>query len=343
MAQKALNHLPFVTTEYLAQLVDSLAHEGISPAKIVHGSGVNVKALLSAQELITPEQYHQIIDNALTITKNPLLALKTGGTLNEASHGFMGLALMACEDLGSAISLAIRFIRTRTLLADIRFYENDNHAFISVHRIHALPQTFPFISQYIVAAILTMLRKLTNQHTDLNATLYLANKAQADEAEYEALLQTKVLFAQPLYQISIPAALLRLPISSANPSSRRIAEAQCEKILAQLDKGQDLVVRIRQQLLILQTFPSLDEMADLLNSSPRTINRQLAHLNTSFQNIIDEIRREQAMQMLMDNVLGVEQIAQRLGYTDPSNFSRAFRRWLGESPRTFRQKHNILN
>lgn len=341
MAQKALNHLPFVTTEYLAQLIDSLSNEGITPIQLVQGSGVNVKALLSAQEPITPEQYHQIINNALTLTQNPLLALKTGSTLNEASHGFMGLALMACEDLGSAISLAIRFIRTRTLLADIRFYENDNQAFISVHRIHSLPQTFPFISQYILAAILTMLRKLTNQHTDLPATLYLANKAQTDEATYAALLQIKVLFEQPLYQIAIPAKLLRLPISSANPSSRRIAEAQCEKILAQLDKGQDLVVRIRQQLLILQTYPSLNEMADLLNSSPRTINRQLAQLNTSFQHIIDEIRREQAMQMLMDNILGVEQIAQRLGYTDPSNFSRAFRRWLGESPRAFRQKHAV--
>jgi AraC-like DNA-binding protein len=78
-------------------------------------------------------------------------------------------------------------------------------------------------------------------------------------------------------------------------------------------------------------------MAKSLNSSPRTINRQLAQLNTSYQHTLDEARREKAIELLERSATSIEEISVNLGYNDPSNFGRAFRRWLGQSPRAYRK------
>jgi AraC-like DNA-binding protein len=117
-----------------------------------------------------------------------------------------------------------------------------------------------------------------------------------------------------------------------------MAESECEKLLSELDHGQDLVTRIRRQLEKMEAFPTLTVMASTLNSSPRTINRKLAQLNTTYQNIVDEARLEQAMHLLQNTRISIEEIAHQLGYNDPSNFGRAFRRWLDMSPRTFRKQ-----
>ncbi len=331
----------FIATEYLSQLVEMLGHDGISAAQLTEGSGLSPRSLSAAQELITPKQYHRVIDNAVRLTGNPLLGLEYGSRLSIASHGFLGLAIMASDTLGQALSLAIRFARTRTLLADIRFEQDDRNACIQIHRLAATKASFPFVAQHILATFLTMSRYLTSQHPHFQASIHLTGDAMTDEQEYQRILQTPVLFAQPQYQLCMPVSMLSLPVSSANTAARRLAETQCEKLLARLDKGQDIAIRIRQEFVRQQTFPGLAEMAALLGTSPRTLNRQLARLNTTFQIITEDARREQAIRLLQNERHSIDEIATRLGYTDPSNFSRAFKRWMGESPRSYRQRHRL--
>ena len=81
---------------------------------------------------------------------------------------------------------------------------------------------------------------------------------------------------------------------------------------------------------------TLETVADALHISPRTLRRRLAELGTSFQMILEQLRRGRAVELLLHSGLSVEQIGSELGYLDPSNFGRAFRRWTGQSPREYR-------
>ena len=176
-----------------------------------------------------------------------------------------------------------------------------------------------------------------NQQDEMSAIVKLNYSPQLPASEYERLLGVPVLFDQPHNQVCFPEYLLEVPVSTANATSRGLAESECEKLLTDLDQGQDLVIQIRNQLEKMKAFPTLPNMAIAMNSSPRTINRQLAQLNTTYQHILDEVRREKAIDLLTYSNINVEQIASQLGYNDPSNFGRAFRRWLGKSPRAFRK------
>ncbi len=330
------HHKAFLTTDYLTQLISLVKEQGFGIEDILDQSQLREDDF-QYNNRISPMQYQQIVENSLRLTQDPLLGIKHGQGLSISSHGFVGFAAMAADDLGQALSLAIRYARTRTLLADIRFHKEDDSAVIQVTRLASMPDTFPFVVENIISSFVVVARFLVSQQEELSVIIKLAHSPQADLAEYERLFGAPVLFNQPYNQICLPEFMLEVPGSTANVISRGLAETECEKLLAELDHGHDLVTKIRHELEKMQAFPTLPVMANALNSSPRTMNRQLAQLNTSYQHTLDEARREKAIELLDNTNFSIEEISINLGYNDPSNFGRAFRRWLGQSPRAYRQ------
>jgi len=326
----------FLTTDYLTQLITLMKQKGFDPEQVLANTQLT-EQIMQQNTRISPMQYHTVVENALALSQDPLLGIKHGQGLNIASHGFLGFAAMAADDLNQALSLAIRYARTRTLLADIRFHKEDDSAVVQINRLASMPSTFPFVVENIISSFIGVARYLMNQQDEMSAIVKLNYSPQLPASEYERLLGVPVLFDQPHNQVCFPEYLLEVPVSTANATSRGLAESECEKLLTDLDQGQDLVIQIRNQLEKMKAFPTLPNMAIAMNSSPRTINRQLAQLNTTYQHILDEVRREKAIDLLTYSNINVEQIASQLGYNDPSNFGRAFRRWLGKSPRAFRK------
>jgi AraC-like DNA-binding protein len=85
-------------------------------------------------------------------------------------------------------------------------------------------------------------------------------------------------------------------------------------------------------------FPPFEEAAAMMHMSPRTLRRRLSEEGTTYQEIVHELRRQLAETYLRGNVLTVTEIAEMLGYTDVSNFRRAFVAWTGSSPAAYRRQ-----
>lgn len=331
-----------VATEYLHLMFKLLHEQQITSAQLVRGTGVPVRVIESADSYITAEQYHLIINNALRLSRNPLLGFELGSQLRLADHGFLGFAIMASENLGQAFSLAIRYAKTRTQLVDLRINNDGDSVTLRILRNRALGGSFNFIVQYIATTFINMMRILTNDSEELTAFIRLSDTAVADPSAYDRYLGVPIYFDQVDNQICFPTYLLELPVSSANIHARRAAELECEKQLARIQVGDDLVSAIHKQLDQMQSFPILSVMSDRLNTSPRTLNRKLAQLNTTYQKIIDEKRHFLAIKLLSEGHQSIEDVAATLGYNDTSNFSRAFRRWQGVTPNQYRQASRIV-
>jgi AraC-like DNA-binding protein len=84
--------------------------------------------------------------------------------------------------------------------------------------------------------------------------------------------------------------------------------------------------------------PSLPEVARMMDVSPRSLQRLLCEQGTTFSRIVESSRRQSAFQLLVRDDLSVSEVAERLGYSDPSNFGRAFRKWTGQSPNQWRKR-----
>ncbi len=123
----------------------------------------------------------------------------------------------------------------------------------------------------------------------------------------------------------------------ANPATVQMCEQQCEALLATLDVQEGLLPRLRRLLLARPgEFPDLDSVARALHTSGRSLRRHLASQGTSYQQVLDEVRKRLALQYLSTTHLPLQEIAYLLGFNDASNFRRAFRKWTGRMPSDYR-------
>jgi AraC-like DNA-binding protein len=329
---------PLFTNEYLIPLLELLAARGISPAQLVTNTRLSPRAVGQPGTHISAREYDQIVRNAYRLSNDPLLGLEHGRRMSIASHGFLGFAVMASETLGEGLSLAVRYAGTRTGLARIRFRQDQEHCALEIVRAAALPDSFPFIAHNILSTLVTIARFLTRNSDTLAPIMRLIESEQRPPAFYEQLLDCEVEFNCDQYELVLPKAALSLEVSTANSVARHNAEQECERLLAEAPgENVDLASRVRTLLISYGSNLSLDDVAERLRISPRSLNRQLAQLNTSYRKMVEEVRREQATKLLHNSSLKISEIAAELGYTDTSNFVRAFRKWMGITPLNYRK------
>ena len=110
--------------------------------------------------------------------------------------------------------------------------------------------------------------------------------------------------------------------------------------MSTLDVQEGLLTRVRRLLLARPgDFPTLPSAARALHTSGRSLRRHLADLGTSYQEVLDEVRKRLALQYLGTTQLPLYEIAFLLGFSDPSNFRRAFKTWTGKTPGDYRREH----
>jgi AraC-like DNA-binding protein len=138
-------------------------------------------------------------------------------------------------------------------------------------------------------------------------------------------------------QARFPASDLDLPLETANHITASMVEEQCRLELEQLGLGSDLVAQVRAALRDQHDgFPDLETIAERLHMSGRTFKRKLHEHGTGFRELVEAVRRAEAIRLLNTTALSVAQIARRLGYADASSFTRAFHKWTSTSPGAFR-------
>ena len=129
------------------------------------------------------------------------------------------------------------------------------------------------------------------------------------------------------------------PLATANPELVRINDQVVTEYLAHLDRN-DVTMRVRSQLIERLPGGNVDEadIASSINISQRSLQRKLKAQGMSFTRVLDDTRRELSLQYVRDSQHSLNEVGFLLGFAEPGNFSRAFKRWYGKSPSQFRQQ-----
>ncbi|HEY9657486.1 MAG TPA: helix-turn-helix domain-containing protein [Allocoleopsis sp.] len=149
---------------------------------------------------------------------------------------------------------------------------------------------------------------------------------------------TKVFFNQPSNAIALPKSLLSMPLQ---PTLNFTSSEQEHETWQASAPVPDFTGSLRQLIrALLQTgSPDIDQAATAAGMSVRSFQRRLTEENLNYSRLVDQVRFEAATSWLQDPSIQIIDIALELGYTDASNFTRAFKRWTGISPREFRRLH----
>lgn len=323
---------------YISLLVTELEKYGVSRTELIKKNGIKKSILDNPREWLDLVTFYRLVQYSYEKSKHEELGLTFGSTLSLPTHGYVGYAAMCCETLNQAIDIAVKYTKTRTPLIGTEFFidEENQQGVIQLVTFMIFGKIRRFILEAAMSSFNQMHRFLLNNEIgDIEVRFKYAEPSYKDV--YTKFFGKNVKFKQNANQYRIPLEQLthRLPLPA--PYAKKEALLQCEKELSRIQEQQDIITSIRLILLEKPGFiPDMDEVADRLHMSPRTMRRKLTLLNTSFREVSDNVREEVAIKYLEETTLTIEEISDLLGYSNPSNFSNAFKRWTGMIPSEIR-------
>lgn len=316
---------------YALILIDLALDAGVDRASLLAGCALRGLDANALGARVPDDDFRVLVDNALHLTGDPALGLHLGERLNLSAHAVLGQAFLTCRNLGEVMELFERYYHVLAPDLDLAFQRDGERVrIVAASSSTGLPLHFGL--ECIAAAMRNTLAGLLGG-TPLPLRFEFPYPPPAHAGCYAGVLGNDVHFACPAAAWSFPATFLATPLPSSNPALRQLYEAECGRLLSDLTDATDLATRTRRLLHKLEgQYPQMPQVARLLNVSARTYRRRLAEQGTSFQELLDTVRAEYATRLLRDRRLAIASVAYRVGFSDPSNFRRAYRAWTGRTP-----------
>ncbi|WP_329741430.1 AraC family transcriptional regulator [Dyella sp. A6] len=325
-----------VSAEYLAGLVQVLDKYGIALREVTGGIGVDLD-YFDADLRLTTQQDAVLLENAARLTGNRGIGFELGLSSTMTWHGILGLALMSSATLREALELWERYLSLCTTSFGIHLHEQRRVVELQIHDL-SVGGLMRRSALERIATITARLGEQLTQQSLPDVELWFPES----EPEYFSAYQKRLMdvrFDTKLCLVRIPIQYLDLRLPSANAASLRRSRHQCERDRHRYGFNASLLARTR---LILArgdgSYLSQDEVASLLCMSSSALKRRLRIHGIQFRNLVDEARKWEVMEDVVNTTMTVDEIAGRRGYADAANLTRAFRRWTGESPSRYRAR-----
>lgn len=328
---------PLVPANISAIMVKIGQEKGISQDSLLENTEIDPAAFTDPKARLTYQQVIILTNNMLKLCKEPTLGLELGNAININQFGMLGYAILSCANVRQALNLGLKY----NVLIDPAFNfevdEQDETTSIRLTSHIPIEHIYNLLCDIFLTNFISLGHFLTG--LDIMPQAIHINRPKPDYADlYQDYFPgCPVYWDQPRTEIIIDSQLLDTPTTLADESTAKMAESQCADILTRMGPREGIVVKVRRILLSNPGhFPPIEAVASHLATSTRTLSRSLQEVSTSYQKILDEVRKEMAIEYLKTSSLPIEEIAALIGYNDPSNFRKAFKRWTGNPPSYYR-------
>lgn len=333
----------------ISLLVKLIESYGISPECILEQAGIDVSELSNPKAQITIQKDIDFTRAMMNAIPDPELAFKAGQYFRINAFGSIGLAAAACETVEDAIIFFLKYIRLSYTLFDISFFRQDGNAVLRFNDHYPLGELRRFYLERDFSFVMISTRdifprSLTESlykivHFDFSPDVSSSKELSLKKTtqEFRERYECDVHFSQAHNEILFDEEYLTRRLPHANLLTRKLLEEHCEAQKVELLGPENIIDNIRQYIRDSEgVMPRLEDIAEGLNITRRTATRKLQAEGFSFQELVAEEASKKAIHYLQTTSLSVEQIALKLGYSESAGFIRAFKRWTGKIPKSYR-------
>lgn len=304
---------------------------------IFRSCGIDPDALDEVDARFSRSSYDQLWPAAAKWTRDVCIGLHVAERTRPHAVNILGYLLMSSSTLGEGMERAIHYHR---VIAGDDWFEIENRRDSILIRLNSGNFQDEALAQH-TEYFTVLLLKLFGWDTgdDIHATeVRFAHARLADEAEYQRVLRCPIRFRCPESVVLLSGAAIGRPSLNANPEIAQIHQEFAESQLAELEEA-SLARGVAKHLAsLLERGPcDLLSVAKCHHMSPRTLQRRLAEEGTTFQKILESLRRDLCLRHLKSASASLSEIAYLGGFADASSFNRAVRRWTGQTPHRYRQ------
>lgn len=273
---------------------------------------------------------------AAQVSGDPYFGLKTASYWHPTTLNALGYSWMASDSLRDAMVRMARYGRLVTTVAEMTLDEYEDHFTFSL-RPRVPRSEVP--NEAVDAGLATLVRMCRVSYgEDFHPLRVVTQRPPFDDpTRYQEYFCAPIEFSADTNILYFSKDSLDAHLPTANSRLARINDQVIAEYLAQFDK-RSTATRVRAKLIDLLAAGNVtqQDVANSVHMSLRTLQRKLSEEKTSYKSLLDETRRELANQYLRQACLSVSEVTYLLGFSEPSNFARAFKRWTGHTPSEFR-------
>jgi AraC-like DNA-binding protein len=318
-------------------LVREAVAQGADERQLLFGTGITVAMLTNGEARISYEQFGALAQNALRLTGNPALGVDFGRRIHLSHLGVLGLLLMSSATVDQAFDAGLKYYRTLAPAWDLTLQVNHPIAVLTAREAIARNPYRVFATETLLMAVEGFARHLIPDYQQAIHEVRLPFAEPAHSAVYQRVFNRPLRFGCEQTEVIFDAQMLTRPLASADCITAAWAERQCAAQAPDATRDIGLIAQVRALLCASPgEYPSLEKIARTLQTSTRSLRRSLRDMNTSYQELLDNVRRAQAIEYVSATDLPCERIAKDLSFSDARSFRRAFQRWTGTSPSKFR-------
>ena len=325
-------------TSLFAHKVAGIASQSVDTGALLDSIGINPELPADPSKMITDEDYYLFLERIADAEETGhTLPLRAGNAMRCDDYGAFGLAWKSAATLRGSLNRAERYSRVLTSVATHTVETAKGGAFANLNRKGKRITGLRLSNEATLASMLTIAQEVIDEPIKLLGA-YFKHAAPKIVSDHERFFGCPVHFSSDRDALLISQESLTLPTKLGDPGIAKFFDSHLETELAKLENDSALGKRVKIQIshALSEGLPTISDIANKLAMSGRTLQRRLSDQGHSFQALVDDARRELSERLLASSNHSLSDIAFLTGFSEQSSFNRAFKRWAGQTPRSFR-------
>lgn len=327
-----------VIGSYGLAIARALQSCGVDSARVFRGAGIPAELANDPMSRLPTTAITRLYRACVEATNNPYFGLVVAKFIQISNLHALGYALAASATLMDFCVRLERYFRLVSQVAKISISEADGNVHLRFeHLVDVCGETEDAFFGFLVLAMRLLYKPEFNP---VRVEFHRAMPREGAEP-YEKLMRAPVSFSHADGLLVFDQADLRQTLAGSCPELAQVNDSIVINYLARLDRT-DVVTGVTKK--IIEMLPdgecNRDKVARALGMSPSMLHLKLSQHGANFQQLLDDTRKELARSYVQQPMRSVTEITFLLGFTDTSNFTRAFKRWTGKSPTDFRGKEH---
>ena len=322
--------------------------QAIDIAPLYQRSGIDRTLLSEPEARILTTDMWKLWHVAVDMSGDDAFGLYVAQSIFPTHLNALVFALQASANLQECVERLIRYSRVVSTIGQIEYEKNNDQVIVRLNA-PAMKQgpwapidafmalIVKFVRDLLSPDMLTQVSELGSKQKLLHG-VKLVRPQPKNEKAFEQYFNCSIDYSAENNEIIADAAIFDMPLPSANSTIANVNDQLLQDYLNKLDQQSfSLVVRKHIIEQLGSELLNQESIAEPLNISGRTLQRKLAEEGTSFKELLDDVRQELALRYLTASDMSISELTFMLGFVDQSSFSRAFKRWTGQTPSQYRK------
>lgn len=309
----------------------------IDPLPLLEQAGIDAARINDPNVRFPTTRIIRLWRLTVRATGDPCVGLRVAEQFQPAALHGLGLAWLSSDSLRDALCRLARYYRFINAFVDVSVEDTADATGLVIRGLEKWPMIVNEGADAAMAVYLRLCRMTAG--AEINPVRVIMRRPRPEcEEQFDDFFRAPVEYDASEYRLCFSKDLVDRPLETANPELARINDQTVIDYLARFDRA-SVALRVRSMIIeqLPDGAPNQEDVANALHLSLRSLQRKLKDEDTSYKALLEGTRRELALHYIRESHRSIGEITYLLGFAEPSNFNRAFKRWTGKAPTEFRE------